>query len=375
MKLAIISHTEHYKTEDGTLVGWGATINEINHLLDVFDEIHHIAMFYDAKAPKSALPYQSDKIHFVPIPAAGGRTALSKLKLLWNAPKTISKVHKTLKLVDCFQLRTPTGIGVFLIPFLMIFVKKKGWFKYAGNWNQEQPPIGYRLQRSMLKRQNRMVTINGTWSHQPKHHLSFENPCLSLKDIENGKFTRKKKSFEGPLSFCFVGRLEKEKGVERIIKAFLALADSEQKYIKAIHLVGEGDDFEYFKSLVKESFIKYYFHGALSRQEVFRIYKESHVFLMPTTASEGFPKVIAEAMNFGCIPIVSNISAIGHYIKHQENGFLLDDITMDGLVILLKEVLHLKSIEYQHMINRFDNVVNKFTYNNYNNQIKTKLLK
>ena len=38
MKLAIISHTEHYKLPDGSIVGWSPTVNEINHVLEIFDE-------------------------------------------------------------------------------------------------------------------------------------------------------------------------------------------------------------------------------------------------------------------------------------------------------------------------------------------------
>ena len=45
MKLAIISHTEHYPNQDGDIVGWGPTITEINHLLDRFEEIYHVAFF------------------------------------------------------------------------------------------------------------------------------------------------------------------------------------------------------------------------------------------------------------------------------------------------------------------------------------------
>ena len=39
--------------------------------------------------------------------------------------------------------------------------------------------------------------------------------------------------------------------------------------------------------------------------------------------NEGFPKVIAEAANYGCVPIVSNVSSIPHYIN-ESNGFLWD---------------------------------------------------
>ena len=44
--------------------------------------------------------------------------------------------------------------------------------------------------------------------------------------------------------------------------------------------------------------------GALNREEIFQIYKESHAIIL-LSKSEGFPKVIMEAGAFGCVPIVS----------------------------------------------------------------------
>ncbi|TWO34361.1 glycosyltransferase [Seonamhaeicola sediminis] len=375
MKLAIISHTEHYKRPDGTLVGWGATVSEINHLLAIFDEVYHIAMLYDTEVPASALPYISDKVHFIPIPSVGGKGFLNKLEVIWKSPKIIQIVSKTLRDVDCFQLRTPTGIGVFLIPYLSVFVKQKGWFKYAGNWNQLQPPLGYRLQRWMLKLQRRTVTINGYWEQQPLHHLSFENPCLTDADIVLGRQIRQDKSLERKITFCFVGRLEREKGVETILSAFHSLSADLVSRIGTIHFVGEGEESTYFKQLANEGNLHVLFHGALPRQEVFEIYKQSHAFLLPTTASEGFPKVIAEAMNFGCIPIVSNISAIGHYIKHNDNGFLLNEVTYEALISMLYTMLNLSEENYKRMLESFDTVVEKFTFSHYNSRIKHDILK
>lgn len=375
MRLAIISHTEHYKTNDGTIVGWGPTVNEINHLLEVFDTIYHIAMLHDKEAPPSVLPYISDKIIFVPIPVVGGDTILSKLDIVIKAPQIIRAVSKTLNQVDYFQLRTPTGIGVFLIPYLTFFVKKKGWFKYAGNWNQKHPPLGYRLQRWMLKHQTRKVTINGTWKDQPKHCITFENPCLTIEDIEIGQQVIRYKTITEKLSFCFVGRLEHDKGVARIIEAFKALSTEDQSKINKVHLVGNGKALKYFKALAEDSGINIIFHGFLSRTEVFEIYKLSHVFLLPTTASEGFPKVIAEAMNFGCIPIVSNISAIGQYIVHDKNGFLLDLVTSKNVVQAIKRVLNLCDSDYKRLLDNRKAIVKKFTFSHYNYRIQTELLK
>ena len=44
--LTIISHTEHYKTADGKIVGLGSTVTEINNLISVFGEIRHVAMLH-----------------------------------------------------------------------------------------------------------------------------------------------------------------------------------------------------------------------------------------------------------------------------------------------------------------------------------------
>lgn len=373
MKLAIISHTEHYKTADGTLVGWGPTITEINHLLDVFDTIYHIAMFHDTEAPASALPYISDRIIFVPLPALGGNTIGAKLQLLWKAPTLLRIIHNTLKKVDWFQFRGPTGIGVYVIPFFTLFVKKSGWFKYAGNWSQENPPLGYRLQRWMLKQQSRKVTINGRWDNQPKHCLTFENPCLTTENLLEGSQLSKQKSIEGALTYCFVGRLEKPKGVERIIQAIASLPLEEKRLIHEVHLVGEGPDLSYFETIAKASGVNFVFHGALSREQVFEIYKLSQVFLMPTTASEGFPKVIAEAMNFGCLPVVSNISSIGQYIKHNETGICLEVVTSEALKLEIIELNKMNTIQFSKILMNQRLIVEKFSFNNYNHRIKTEI--
>lgn len=371
MKLTIISHTEHYKLSDGTLVGWGPTITEINHLAEIFDEIFHVAMYYDEEAPESSLPYTNDSITFVPLKPTGGSTITEKLKVLVSAARVIKTVNNTLAKTDCFQLRAPTGIGVFLIPYLTLFSKKKGWFKYAGNWKQHPAPMGYAIQRFLLKRQRRIVTINGAWDNQKSHCLSFENPCLIEKDITEGHHIRASKTNKGPLHFCYVGRLEKQKGVERLINAFGLLLKDKLGLIGKIHLVGNGRDIDYFKELSKKTELEFVFHGFLPTHKVFEIYRDSHFFLMPTTASEGFPKVIAEAMNFGCVPLVSSISSINQYVKDDENGIIIEKVTEDNVKTVINRALNFTEEQYRSMVDNNYEVVKTFTYNYYLERIKS----
>lgn len=295
----------------------------------------------------------------------------AKLRVVWSIPGVIATVRRTLKKVDVFQLRTPTGIGVFLIPYLTLFSKKKGWYKYAGNWNQENPPLGYALQRWMLKRQSRKVTINGKWPEQPKHCLTFENPCLTEEERQEGLIITKNKSFEPPYTFCFVGRLEDPKGVQRIIDAFGKMEDLEK--VKAIHFIGNGEKRDTYRKQCEEMGIPAIFHGFLDRGAVFEIYRAAQFLLLPSTASEGFPKVIAEAMNYGCLPIVSAVSSIGQYIN-PTNGFIVAPCSSVGLQELLGQIMGLDQESLKIKAGEAHKAAKDFTFENYRHRIKTAIL-
>jgi glycosyltransferase involved in cell wall biosynthesis len=372
--LTIISHTEHYKLQDGTIVGLGSTVTEINHLLNVFDTIYHVAMLHTTAAPKSALSYQSESISLIPIKAVGGQKLIDKLSIMTQAPKVLNVIHKALKQSDYFQFRSPTGIGVYVIPYLMFFSSKKGWFKYAGNWNQEHAPLAYKFQKWLLEHQKRLVTINGNWPNQPKQCLTFENPCLNANDIEKGNRLIKEKSFNTKcVNFCFVGRLEEEKGIGLLINAFKSLNENDQSRIGNIHIVGDGRAIDMYKNVAKETKLNFHFYGFLSREAVHDIYIKSHAIILPS-ASEGFPKVIAEALNFGCLPVVSNVSGISNYIKDGLNGYLLDVISVDAIITKIQSILRLSEEEYLAMLDVDRKLIEKFTFDYYNSRVKNELI-
>lgn len=64
-------------------------------------------------------------------------------------------------------------------------------------------------------------------------------------------------------------------------------------------------------------------HGLISdRIEIEEKLKSAH-FLLLTSESEGFPKVIAEGMAFGVVPLVPQLGAIGTHLVHLENSILM----------------------------------------------------
>jgi glycosyltransferase involved in cell wall biosynthesis len=369
--LAIISHTEHYRDSTGRIVGWGSTVREIDHLAVDFDKILHVAVLHEGEAPASAQPYAAKNVQFIPLKPSGGPGWSEKIRVLLQAPEVIRTVSRVMREADVFQFRAPTGMGVYLIPWLTFFVRKKGWFKYAGNWAQERPPLGYRWQRFFLSRcQRRTVTVNGRWPGQPAHCLSFENPCLDEEERIEGAKCISGKSYEPPLIACFVGRLEEAKGIGRILEALPVLY---AKGVRELHVVGDGPRRAYYEEQYHNQTrtVQVFFHGPMSRAALPQIFKKSHLFVLPTTASEGFPKVIAEAANYGCISMTSDVSAIPQYVTAQ-NGYVwsfgqggfgawlqAQDLSPEALKVRSRTIHELEK---------------KFTFSHYRERIQTEIL-
>ena len=374
LKLVIISHTEHYLDKNAVLVGWGPTINEINKLIEIVDSIIHIAPLHKGPPPLSSLNYTSSKIKYIAIKPSGGG-GIQKISILFKAPYNLYKIYKHTKGADYIQFRAPTGIGIYVLPFLKYFNTKKCWIKYAGNWNDPNMPLGNKMQKWWLQNITSIetkITVNGTWKNERSNVIAFENPCLENKDRALGRVCIKTKRLQDQVNFCFIGALNTHKGVDKILEAFKYLGDNLK--IGTLHIVGDGKDKIAFQKLSTGLKTKVVFYGFLKKDEIKEIYMKSHFILLPSK-SEGFPKVIGEAMNYGCIPIVSNISCISEYVKENTNGFLIEPNTSVVLknkileALNLKQEIYLKWVEYNYLLS------DKFTYNHYKNRILSDIFK
>ena len=247
----------------------------------------------------------------------GGGGWRDKAGIILGLPATIRTVWSVLRRVDVFQFRAPTGMGVYLLPAFSLLTGKKGWFKYAGNWIEVRT-WSYAWQKWWLSRVNRRpVTINGRWPGQPAHVFSFENPCLDGAERAAGAAAIRSKQYRQPLTACFVGRLDESKGVSRIIDALEQLPTG---MIQTMHFVGDGPGRVEYEDRCRLIQVDCRFHGFLNRREVGAVMAAAHLLLLPSE-SEGFPKVLAEGWNYGCIPVVSDVSAIPQYVN-ENNGFL-----------------------------------------------------
>ena len=130
---------------------------------------------------------------------------------------------------------------------------------------------------------------------------------------------------------------------------------------------------EVYKALAADSGIHFVFHGFLKFNHLFEIFEEAHFFLLPSSASEGFPKVIAEAINFGCIPVVSNVSSIGQYIHDGKNGLISKPNTSENLKQVIERIHELKP-EALKALQSNQELIDLFTYDYYLKRIKNEII-
>jgi glycosyltransferase involved in cell wall biosynthesis len=340
MRLLIIGHTAHY-LRDGQVVGWGPTIKEVNWLARAFNDVTHLACFHNIQAPDSALPYDTDKVHFVPVPPAGGLTLRDKLRVLLIAPNYLSTILKNISDADVIQVRSPGALGLYAIVVLGLTQGKMRWTKYAGNWSETgNLPPSFAFQRWWLKKgfTHGPVTVNGKWPDSSGYIYSFYNPSLTIEEIIDARRFCTEKQLSSPVRLIFVGRLESTKGVDSCLDIILKLRTQFDVHLE---ILGDGSELNNLQarcaSLEIEPFVT--FHGWVPHDEVKRHLAEAHFILLPS-ASEGWPKVLSEAMAYGVVPVASNISAIPQILEETRAGFAMPATDVEQFTDTIIKTVH-----------------------------------
>lgn len=140
---------------------------------------------------------------------------------------------------------------------------------------------------------------------------------------------------EGIFTFCFVGRLVKDKGINELISAFVRLY---AKY-EDVHLILVGNCEEKLDPLKPETMERILSHPGIvyaGRQKDVRPYLVvSDAFVFPSYR-EGFPNVVLEAGAMGLPSIVTDINGCNEIIIDGQNGVIVPPRDEDALYLSMK---------------------------------------
>lgn len=338
-RLLIISHTPHYR-RGAEIVGWGPTVRELDYLAELFGEVVHLAPLYDGPAPDSALPYTSDAIRLCDVRPAGGQRAVDKLGILTAYPAYARTIRTEMAAADYVHVRCPANISLLALHVLASERQPPyRWVKYAGNWQPEGgEPRTYGWQRRWLRenRPNAVVTVNGRWPGQPPHVHSFYNPSLTDAELLEGQRAAAAKHLASPLELLFVGALNDGKGVGRVLEVALAL---QQRGLPCrLRLLGDGPDRPRYEAWAAEHGLRdVTFYGWVPREDVAAYYAAAHFILLPSQ-TEGWPKVLSEAMAYGAVPVAAAVSSIPQILDDTGAGVAVAPDDISGQVAAIEQM-------------------------------------
>lgn len=324
-KLLIISHTPHV-FNSGKSYGWGPTVKEINFLSNYF-QIEHIAPVHRlTEVPKSFLQVV-EKVRLIPTRDRGGKTVFAKLRVTFDSIQYASLILWRIRHCDLVHVRCPSNISLVALIVLLFLFRKPKWIKYAGDWHPKQDYLSYWLQRFLIRNfiVNQVATVNDISEGNPTIFHSF-NPSYSLSEL-HGINSQQKPQWPNQMNILFVGSLSKNKGVDLLIEGIrITLNQLGKAPGMQVKIIGDGPELVRLKELTEKYQLNEVinFEGWKSGNELKEYYCNAHLIVLPSRG-EGWPKVISEAMAYGVVPIVSDVSSIKEILKSFEVGTVVTD--------------------------------------------------
>jgi glycosyltransferase involved in cell wall biosynthesis len=195
--------------------------------------------------------------------------------------------------------------------------------KYAGNWDPNaSQPWTYKLQRWILSNtlltKNMQVLVYGEWESQSKN----VKPFFTASYTEADKTPIAPRKLDAPISVVFVGTLSPGKRPMYAVGLIEAL--SKKAIDITLTLYGHGKELESLQQYISDNNLQkiILLKGNQPQQVIRQAYTESHFVILPSR-SEGWPKVIAEGMFWGCVPIASRVSCLANMLDDGDRGLLL----------------------------------------------------
>ena len=192
------------------------------------------------------------------------------------------------------------------------------------------------LQNYAFKRANIIHAWGEAMATSMRNSNVDMNKVLILpKGINLSKFTINKLHNDNKIYAVVTRSLTADYRHEIILKAFCEMNNNGIDF--ELNIVGDGIRLEMLKNLTKELKIdsKVNFLGRINNDDLPKILQKSNFYIsMPIT--EGVSASLFEAMACGCYPIVTNITGNKYWIKHKQNGQL---INIDDYKMLANEII------------------------------------
>ncbi len=341
MNFVIITHVPHI-VSNSDYYAYAPYVHEMNIWTKFVDKLTIVAPLADVSLQKSAIDakYDHESIEYIAIKNFDILSFKSTIKTVLKIPKISWTLFKAMRNADHIHLRCPGNIGLLACSIQIFFPNKPKTVKYAGNWDPNSPqPFTYKLQQWILNNtfltKNCNVLVYGRWIGMSKNI----KPFFTATYLERDKLPPQQITISSSkIKFIFAGMLVAGKRPLYAVKLVEALLKND--FDVELDFYGDGN----LRAEMEEYIFKHQLQDRiklLGNQEKYILktaFQQSHFVILPS-ASEGWPKVIAEGMFWGCVPIATSVSCLEWMLDHGKRGILLT-MNLNDDVTLIKTILN-----------------------------------
>lgn len=307
-------------------------VKEMNLWLKYVDSVTIVAPLLAEKEIRPIdIAYAHDTINFRQIPTFNVLNFVAAIKAIFVLPIIFFKIISAMRKADHIHLRCPGNIGLLGCVAQIFFPRKPKTAKYAGNWDpKSKQPLSYRLQKKILSNtfltKNMQVLVYGDWKQQTKNVKPFFTATYRNSDKE----TVIQRSLNETIRFSFVGSLSP--GKRPLLTVQIVEALQKRGYNVQLDIFGDGVKRTEIEKYITENQLqdRIKLHGNVHAEEIKKVHQTSHFMILPSK-SEGWPKVVAEAMFWGSVPIVTKISCVPYMLDEGNRGILIEPTVEDAV--------------------------------------------
>lgn len=334
MRFLIITHVLHKRFE-GKYYAYGPYVREMNLWIKHADKIVIVAPVNKKNEPSPIdIFYDHNELKLLKIPQIDILSLSSILKTVFLLPIIIFSVLRGMIMADHIHLRCPGNVGLIGCFLQVLFPFKRKTAKYAGNWDRNsRQPWSYRLQQKILRNtflsRNMTALVYGEWPDRTKNIKPFFTASYSEKE----RIPVSKRPLSKGVNLAFVGTLTANKSPLTSLKVLRELKD---KGIKAnLTFCGDGSQRTILEQTISDYGLKDNISllGNVSAEKVKEVLIDSH-FLIFISRSEGWPKVVSEAMWWGCLPITTSVGCVPWMLDNGKRGELVSGVVNEIFSII-----------------------------------------
>jgi glycosyltransferase involved in cell wall biosynthesis len=344
--LLVVSHVTHYR-RGGRIYAYGPYLREIEVLAELFPRVVIASPASDREPPGDCVPFASTNVELFDMLETGGETVGAKFRQVAMLPLLVWGLVRAMSKADAIHVRCPGNLGLLGAILGPLFTRRM-FAKYAGQWNgYEREPWTIRLQRRVLGSRwwRGPVTVYGAWPDQPPHVIPFFTSMMTDEMVDRATRVAESRTRSRPLRILFSGRLEWVKRVPALLEALKIAADRGIAWEAA--LVGWGTQGDEYRRQAEQLGLgdRVRFVGALPYEQALEWNEWADCLVLPSTQSEGWPKVLAEAMCYGLIGVAVDFGQVGPMLRGR--GLLLKTGSAGEIADAIGELDRMSDEEYR----------------------------